>query len=587
MNYATPNPMHTKATLFPTFSMMMVLVSSSFVCIIWTMVAVVGPTMEGVAAFCPSPSQSAAISKIRVRNSIITITPTKQQHSEQHPGSCRISSLLRVATSVQPVSATNKAASNTTTNSSPPPAPKPKETNNSKPPPATRSASTNEAPNNSKSNTDDDDETLGIVGNWENLFGNWVLRPTFGGDSSSGDEFAASNSQPRAVIHFLGGALVGKAPHITYRYLLEKLAAEGFLIVATPFDLSFDHLATCDDVLTKFEAVAPTLAKEYGALPVVGIGHSCGALLQVLISSLFPDTPRLANALLSFNNKPVSDAVPFFEDFFAPVFSSLAVGPVIGADGGGGDSNSNSKRGPSSNDSLVMGLKLAKAASQGQLPSDELLDEAQRLFGSGFRAAAAQSSSLFPSFPVPVPPFFGNNNDDREQTFKIPTEVRETYAKWAEPSVAALSEVGVLPILHETIVTLEQIPKLIDEVAGGARDFNPPPALVRSAAGKAYRPRRTLIVGYQDDPIDESGEIEEVLKEARSITRMKRPMVKIDVERKVLGGGHAAPLLAPPLDVAERAEDLLGLETSKERLGYTEAAATVEALVRWLEEGNL
>jgi len=517
--------------------------------------------------------------------------------------SCRIPSLLLVAASTvksapaakkssNATATTTKTKSATTNPSQAAAKPKPTKIDNNLKPSATRSASTNETPSNSNdknNNKDDEDEKLGVVGDWENLYGNWVLRPTFGGDTASNlDE---SSSQPRALIHFLGGALVGKAPHITYRYLLEKLAAEGFLIVATPYDLSFDHLATCDGVLTKFEAVAPTLAREYGALPVVGIGHSCGALLQVLISSLFPDTPRLANALLSFNNKPVSDAVPFFEEFFAPVFSSLAVGPEIGVVDGGSSSasTSTSKRGASSNDSFVLGLKLAKAASRGQLPSDELLGEAQRIFSSGFQAAATQTSSLFPSFPIPVPPFFGNtdNNNDQDQTFKIPTEVRETYAKWAEPSVTALSEVGALPIIYETIETLEQIPKLIDEVADGARDFNPPPASVRSAAGKAYRPRRTLIVGYKDDPIDESDEIEEVLKEARSITRMKRPMVEIDVERKMLGGGHAAPLLAPPLDVAERAEDLLGLETSKERLGYTEAAATVEDLVRWLEECNL
>ena len=125
------------------------------------------------------------------------------------------------------------------------------------------------------------------------------------------------------------------------------------------------------------------------------------------------------------------------------------------------------------------------------------------------------------------------------------------------------------------------------QVADGARDFNPTPSLVRSAAGKAYRARRTLIIGYEDDPIDESDEVEEVLREARSITRMRRPMVEIDVQRKVLGGGHAAPLIAPPLDVAGRAEDLLGLEVSQDRLGYSQAAATVDALVRWLEEGNL
>lgn len=210
----------------------------------------------------------------------------------------------------------------------------------------------------------------------------------------------------------------------------------------------------------------------------------------------------------------------------------------------------------------MVGLKLAKVAALGNLPSDELLEEAQKVFAS--------------RLPIPTPSFP-----------RIPTEVRESFQQLVEPSVTALSEAGVLPIVHETIVSLEQIPKLIDEVAAGSRDFDPTPAVVRSAAGKAYRPRRTLILGYKDDPIDESEEIEEVLKEARSITRMRRPMVEIDVERKVLGGGHAAPLLAPPLDLAGRAEDVLGLETSQERLGYSEAVETVEALVQWLEEGNL
>merc|ERR1711865_433403 len=113
----------------------------------------------------------------------------------------------------------------------------------------------------------------------------------------------------------------------------------------------------------------------------------------------------------------------------------------------------------------------------------------------------------------------------------------------AEPTVTLLRDLGFLPIIYETIVTLEQVPQLIEEVADGARDFNPTPAMVRSAAGKAYRARRTLILGYDDDPIDESAEVEEVLREARSITRMRRPMVEIDVQRKTLSGGHASPLL--------------------------------------------
>lgn len=125
------------------------------------------------------------------------------------------------------------------------------------------------------------------------------------------------------------------------------------------------------------------------------------------------------------------------------------------------------------------------------------------------------------------------------------------------------------------------------QVAEGARDFVPTPAATRVAARKAYRARRTLILEFSDDSIDESNELEELLREAESITRMRRPMVDIAVQRKILEGGHATPLLAPPLDVALRAEDILGREASMERLSYQETDATVEELVRWLEEGNL
>lgn len=183
--------------------------------------------------------------------------------------------------------------------------------------------------------------SLGKVGDWEFLHGNWVLRPP------------STEEVPRAVLHFLGGALVGASPHITYRYLLERLAEKGFLIIATPYQLSFDHLQTCDEVISRFERMAPSIARQYGALPVVGIGHSCGALLQLLITSLFPDTPRAANALISFNNKPVSDAVPFFEEIFAPFFTAIAT--------------NNGTFSATSNEVLSLSLQLAKTATEGRI----------------------------------------------------------------------------------------------------------------------------------------------------------------------------------------------------------------------------
>ncbi len=60
----------------------------------------------------------------------------------------------------------------------------------------------------------------GLRGDWTEVEGNWILRPLQG---------AAT-----AVVHFLGGAFVGAAPQLTYRLLLESLAARG-VMVSTPF----------------------------------------------------------------------------------------------------------------------------------------------------------------------------------------------------------------------------------------------------------------------------------------------------------------------------------------------------------------
>jgi hypothetical protein len=46
---------------------------------------------------------------------------------------------------------------------------------------------------------------------------------------------------------------------------------------------------------------------------------------------------------------------------------------------------------------------------------------------------------------------------------------------------------GVLPLLTEAIETLEQIPRLIDEVADGAREFVPSPDKVKAAARRTCK----------------------------------------------------------------------------------------------------
>jgi hypothetical protein len=66
-----------------------------------------------------------------------------------------------------------------------------------------------------------------------------------------------------------------------------------------------------------------------------------------------------------------------------------------------------------------------------------------------------------------------------------------------------------------------------------------------SAARRAYRCRRTLILQFENDALDDSPMLEGYLREAESVMKTKRPMITINLERKVLGGNHLTPLLGP------------------------------------------
>ena len=137
--------------------------------------------------------------------------------------------------------------------------------------------------------------------NWQDISGSSILIP---------------QQEPIGIVHFLGGAFVGTLPNLSYRWLLEQLGKEGYVIIATPFLNTFDHTTIARDVLNRFETILDrlqsnrTIAKAY--LPIYGIGHSMGCKLHLLIGSLF-NVDRAGNILVSFNNYPASRAIPFGE----------------------------------------------------------------------------------------------------------------------------------------------------------------------------------------------------------------------------------------------------------------------------------
>ncbi|NJM96683.1 MAG: DUF1350 family protein [Phormidesmis sp. RL_2_1] len=134
---------------------------------------------------------------------------------------------------------------------------------------------------------------------WQEVSGNWFLVP----------------EQPRAIVHFLGGAFVAAAPHLTYRWLLEALYAEGYAVMATPFVNTFDHGAIAQETLTTFEQGLMVLAKRQphlSKLPIYGLGHSMGCKVHLLIGSLH-GVARAGNIFVSFNNYPARKSIPLLE----------------------------------------------------------------------------------------------------------------------------------------------------------------------------------------------------------------------------------------------------------------------------------
>lgn len=149
-----------------------------------------------------------------------------------------------------------------------------------------------------------------------------------------------TGKRPRGIIKFLGGAFIGAVPEVFYSLFMDLLAKDGFLIVAVPYNVTFDHAQAAKEVYDKFNGCMDILLasgfspanltpNDILELPVYSIGHSNGALLQLLEGSYFEEKLPKANVLIAFNNKPAAEAVPYFEQVgptaaqFAPLLSAL------------------------------------------------------------------------------------------------------------------------------------------------------------------------------------------------------------------------------------------------------------------------
>ena len=129
----------------------------------------------------------------------------------------------------------------------------------------------------------------------------WLLEP----------QPTTNPAQPLGVIEFIGGSYLAAKPQLSYRRLLEALAAQGWQIAAWSYVPGFDHQAQANAAWRQFR-LGRSDVRGGPAARVVRLGHSLGCKLQLLA----PDAGRNCHGLaaLSFNNFSAERSVPLLAE---------------------------------------------------------------------------------------------------------------------------------------------------------------------------------------------------------------------------------------------------------------------------------
>ena len=127
---------------------------------------------------------------------------------------------------------------------------------------------------------------------WRQSDALWVVEPA-----------RASSQQKLPTIAFIGGSYLAAAPQLSYRRLLEAIAAQGWRVLAWSYVPGFDHQAQANEAWRALRSAGPTTLR---------LGHSLGCKLHLLA----PDGGRGSNGLvaISFNNFSAERSVPLLAE---------------------------------------------------------------------------------------------------------------------------------------------------------------------------------------------------------------------------------------------------------------------------------
>ena len=384
------------------------------------------------------------------------------------------------------------------------------------------------------------------------------------------------------IVHFVGGALVGATPKPSYSAFLEDLSdAANLCIVATPvagLTTGLDHNAAASEVMLRWCAALPTVhealevreralsgssssstAFSAADLPVIGVGHSLGAKLLVLLGS---DSgmaenlgPRCANALVAYNSYSARQSIPMLEQASAAASAAQASG-IGGAVAPGLSSLSN------------VGENLSASASEGLRALGRTVGDG-KLGGSIDAGLGALADGLGGLGLGLGSPGVGAGKGSAASS--------EQLASGLEGAAQALGSLGA---------QFGQVGRRASDRLSGEADladdeFTPSPEETARIVSSRNAVGRNLLLRFSDDSIDQSPGLARLLK-ARFTDDVTGIGGRLDF--KTLDGSHVTPNtprvrsylgtldvgLAEQLGVADAARSLTRAEEERE--------ATSEAL---------
>ncbi len=160
----------------------------------------------------------------------------------------------------------------------------------------------------------------------------------------------AAVERPTAVLHFVGGTFFGSAPKLWYRTFLESVVRNTqTAIIVTPipvtlFQSPLQHVTLTQKLQRAFETAWYTvLEDEYGAdalrdIPLCGIGHSLGARLLTVLTTMDRNQPpsisssndtRLAGRQQQPPPKPPQSRIPPYKSMCLISFTNYGASAGI------------------------------------------------------------------------------------------------------------------------------------------------------------------------------------------------------------------------------------------------------------------